>query len=83
MARVEIKPQVMVGKPVVKGTRIPVALILNLLAHGYSVERIIGAYPPLTKEDVRAALEYSEGILEREQVVVPEKITYAKTAAQR
>lgn len=56
--RIEVNPQIMTGKPVIKGTRIPIAVILNLLANGYTVERIIEAYPPLTLEDIKAALEH-------------------------
>ena len=42
------------------GTRIPVYLILNLLAHGYDFDRVIQAYPVLTREDIKAALRYAE-----------------------
>lgn len=66
MNRIEINPKVLSGKPVIKGTRIPVSLILNLLIHGYTVERIVQAYPNLTKIDVRAAIKYSEARLNRE-----------------
>lgn len=55
-ARIDVNPRVLGGKPVVKDTRIPVSLILNLLAYGYTVERVAEAYPILTVADVRAAL---------------------------
>ncbi|MDP1689163.1 MAG: DUF433 domain-containing protein [bacterium] len=51
--RIEINPKVLAGKPVVKGT-----LILNLLAKGYTVPRIIEAYPNLKRDDVLAATHY-------------------------
>lgn len=66
--RIIVDPEILSGKPVVKGTRIPVYLILNLLAHGYDFDRIVQAYPILTKEDVRAAIRYSERRMNREQV---------------
>ncbi len=66
--RIIIDPKILVGKPVVKGTRIPVTLIINLLAHGYTVDRIIEAYPVLTREDIDAALSYTEKRLDREEV---------------
>lgn len=58
--RIEINPQIMIGKPVIRGTRIPIYIILNLLANGYSFKRILKAYPDLTKEDIIACLNYSE-----------------------
>lgn len=66
--RIEINPNILVGKPVIKGTRIPVTLILNLLAHGYTVDRVIEAYPILTKDDCMAALEYAQAVLNREDI---------------
>lgn len=62
----------MCGKPVIKGTRIPVYLILNLLAHGYTFEKIIKAYPRLTKEDVKAALEYAQALTKHEEEIIPQ-----------
>lgn len=56
--RISIRPDVLVGKPVIKGTRIPVSLIQNLVAHDYDIDRVIEAYPILTREDVVAALAY-------------------------
>lgn len=66
--RIVVDPHVLAGKPVVRGTRIPVSLILNLLAHGYDFDRIVGAYPILSRDDVRAAIEYAAARLEREEV---------------
>lgn len=65
---IEINPKKLGGKPIIKGTRIPVSLILNLLARGYDVERIIKAYPNLKKADVVAAIYYSQARIEREFV---------------
>ncbi|KKS38695.1 MAG: hypothetical protein A3G49_01015 [Candidatus Sungbacteria bacterium RIFCSPLOWO2_12_FULL_41_11] len=68
LERIEINPRILAGKPVIKGTRIPVALILNLLAKGYTIERILHAYPNITIIDVRAAIRYSEARVQREIV---------------
>ena len=64
---IEINPKVMVGKPVIKGTRIPVGVILNFLANGYTFEKIIKAYPPLTKKQIEAALAFAAEKLNREE----------------
>lgn len=66
--RVVIDPKILVGKPVIKGTRIPVSLILNLLEHGYNFHRIQEDYPILTIEDIKAAIAYSESRLNREEL---------------
>ncbi len=58
--RIEINPDILCGKPVVAGTRIPVYLVLNLLANGYDFERIIEAYPVLIAEDIAACLAFAE-----------------------
>lgn len=57
--RIEVNPKIMAGKPVIKGTRIPVYLILDLLAEGRTVSDVIKAYPDIKEEDVRAALHYA------------------------
>ncbi len=67
--RIEINPKKMGGKPVIKGTRIPVYLILELLANGWSFEEILESYPQLTKEDILAAIRYASMILKEEQYV--------------
>lgn len=69
--RITVDPNILLGKPVIAGTRIPVYLILNLLAAGYTPERVIEAYPGLTVDDVRAALEYAEQRLRYEEIHLP------------
>lgn len=69
-----VNPKVMVGKPIIKGTRIPVYLVLNLLAHDYTFERIIKAYPQLTKRHIKASLQYAQALTRREEAVVPEVV---------
>lgn len=57
--RIEINPRILLGKPVIKGTRIPVYVIVNLIAQWKTVEYILGEYPDLTKEDIRATLAFA------------------------
>lgn len=66
--RIEIRRDVCHGKPCIKGTRIMVSNILNLLAHGASLEDVLQGYPQLTREDVFAALEYAEAIVRDEDI---------------
>jgi len=66
--RIEINPNILVGKPIIKGTRISVEFILELLASGWDTEQILKNYPQLTKEDILAAVEYSLEILKEEKV---------------
>ncbi len=57
--RIEINPNVMLGKPVIRGTRIPVEFVLRKLSEGATEAELVDAYPKLTSEDVRAALAYA------------------------
>lgn len=57
--RIEVRPDVMLGKPVIRGTRIPVELILRRISEGASEDSLLQAYPNLTREDVRAAVAYA------------------------
>lgn len=66
--KIEINPKVMLGKPIIKGTRIPVYLIVKLVAQGSAFEQIIEDYPQLTKKDIFAALEYAGHILNNEEI---------------
>jgi len=57
--RIEINPQIMFGKPVIKGTRITVELILRQLAGGMSIDEILDDHPHLTPEDIYAAIDFA------------------------
>ena len=67
--RIEVRPEVMLGKPVIKGTRIPVELIVRKLGEGASVEDLLDGYPTLKKEDVQAALIYAADTMRDERVI--------------
>lgn len=65
-SRIEINPEVLVGKPVVRGTRIPVELIVRKLGEGASEAELLDAYPRLSVEDIRACLAYAADSLAHE-----------------
>ena len=67
--RIVINPRIMGGKPVIKGTRIPVYFILELIASEWTIDDILREYPHLTREDVLAAVRYAAKVL-REEIVV-------------
>ena len=67
---IEINPNVMLGKPVIRGTRIPVELILRKLSEGLSEADLLDAYPRLRKEDIQAALAYAADSLAHEVIWV-------------
>ena len=64
LKRIVINPRVMAGKPVIRGTRLTVEYILNLLAHGATVDDILQEYKGLTHEDIRACLLFATKALE-------------------
>ena len=66
--RIEVNPDILLGKPVIAGTRIPVYLLLNLLASGYTFKGIMKAYPGLTQADIVAALSFAEQRMRYEEV---------------
>ncbi len=66
--RIIVDPEIMAGKPVVKGTRIPVELVLKRLAQDLNLKSLLEAYPRLTAEDVRACLEYAQALVEGDEV---------------
>jgi len=67
--RIEINPEVLQGKPVIRGTRVPVELLLRKLAEGATTIDLLDAYPRLRPEDIRAALNYAADTIAHETVV--------------
>jgi uncharacterized protein (DUF433 family) len=63
-----VDPDVLTGKPVVKGTRLAVEFIVSLLAQGWSETEILENYPGLTREDILACLSYASAVLSDERV---------------
>ena len=66
--RIISNPQIMVGKPVIEGTRLTVELIVEKLSEGRTIEELLEAYPRLTREGIQAALEYALGVLRMDEV---------------
>jgi len=66
--RIALDPKVLVGKPVVKGTRIAVELVVDLLAKGWTQDQILDSYPSVTADDIRACLAYASEVLHSERV---------------
>ncbi len=69
-SRIEMNPKVMMGKPVIRGTRIPVELILRKLGEGGSEAELLEAYPCLTKADIQAAIGYAADTVAHEETVL-------------
>jgi uncharacterized protein (DUF433 family) len=66
--RIEINPKVCNGRPVVKGTRIPISVLLEQIAEGDSWETILAGYPELKREDLQAALFYARESIDHSEV---------------
>lgn len=66
--RIAVDPAVLVGKPVIKGTRIAVELVIDLLARGYTKEQILDQYDHITADDIQACLAYASETLRSERV---------------
>ncbi len=66
--RITVDPEILAGKPVIKGTRIAIEFVLDLLANGWTTEEILKNYPRLKKEDVIAVLKYAAEIFTEEKV---------------
>ncbi len=73
--RIEVNPNVLVGKPIIKGTQISVELILDRMADGWTMEDILSAYPRLKREDVLAALSFASELFKEETFVAVGKVT--------
>ena len=68
--RIYVDPNIKLGKPVIKNTRITVELVLKKLGEGMNIDDIVQAYPNLKKEDVIAAIKYSADVVGREEMLV-------------
>jgi uncharacterized protein (DUF433 family) len=68
--RIEINPAIMLGKPVIRGTRIPVKIVVRKLSEGATEADLLDAYPRLTKPDIRAALAYAAASLAHETIIL-------------
>ncbi len=66
--RIEINPRVCNGRPVIKGTRIPVTVILEQVAEGEPWQDLLEGYPELTLEDIKAALRYAKSFLDHSEL---------------
>ena len=73
--RIEVNPEVLVGKPIIKGTRISVELILDRVADGWTMEDVLASYPHITRDDVLAALSFAAEIFKEEKFVAIGKVT--------
>ena len=69
-ARIEVNPDVMLGKPVIRGTRIPVEIILRKLGEGATEADLLDAYTRLVREDIQAALAYAADSLAHETILL-------------
>ena len=67
--RIVIDPEILSGKPIIKGTRIPVYLILELLGSGMTEKEVLDEYPTLKEEDIKAALLYASKCIEDEETI--------------
>ena len=68
--RIEVNPRVMLGKPVIRGTRVTVELILRKLSEGATEAELLDAYPRLTRDDIRAAIGYAADTVSHEETVL-------------
>jgi uncharacterized protein (DUF433 family) len=71
LERISVQPEICHGKACIKGTRVPVHLILEMMAAGETIEGVLAAYPFLTQEDIAAALEYGAELAKEEIARVP------------
>jgi len=66
--RITLNPDILAGKPIIKGTRLAVEFIIDLLAQGWSTDEILRNYPGITAEDIQACLNYASAALKAEKV---------------
>jgi len=66
--RITVDPDIIVGKPLIKGTRLAVEFVTELLANGWTEQQIIANYPGLVADDIRACLSYAHDLIQQERV---------------
>lgn len=67
-SKITVDPKIMMGKPVISGTRVTVELLLKKLSQGLTPKEIIKEYPHLTEDDIKAALEYAASAIQNEEI---------------
>jgi uncharacterized protein (DUF433 family) len=67
--RITVDPEIMLGKPIIRGTRITVELILRKLSEGMTIEELLEAYPHLTRDDILAAISYSADVISQGELI--------------
>jgi uncharacterized protein (DUF433 family) len=67
--RIISNPEIMLGKPIIKGTRITIELILRKIAEGMAIDELLEAYPQLKREDILAAVSYSADVIAKEELL--------------
>jgi uncharacterized protein (DUF433 family) len=76
--RISVRPDICHGKPCVRGTRVQVAQVLDLVASGRRFDEIVSSYfPDLTEDDIRACLEFARDVIENEEIHVVEEMRQA------
>jgi uncharacterized protein (DUF433 family) len=68
LSRITSNPEIFGGKPIIRGLRISVELILGLLAQGESIESLVADYPDLERDDIRACLEYARAVIAHDKI---------------
>jgi uncharacterized protein (DUF433 family) len=68
LSRITTSPEIFGGKPIIRGLRIPVELILSLLAQGESIESVLEDYPDLERDDIRACLEHARAVIAHDTI---------------
>lgn len=71
MSRITFNPNILGGKPIIRGTRISVEFILELMSSGMSIDQILKEYKHLKREDILDALDYASKVIKREEVISP------------
>ncbi len=77
MSRITFNSRILGGKPIIKGTRMTVEFVLELLASGMTTDQIVQEYSHLTGADIRAVLAYAAAVIKREEVISPVKAALA------